>query len=158
MSAIPTTDGMQAETIAALLDGKLRKDLGLEPEDLKIGLTVARNLLNRGHQGEAMRLYAVLVLCQPTEVDFQVGLANCASAMGEHYIALQAASAVIALAPSDPRGYLLSGRSCFHTGSFAEAEQDLGDALGLAEQTGHDVVRREADMLLGRIAAARAAL
>lgn len=147
-----------AGMVEALLGGQLRQDLGLKTQDLRIGLTVARNLLNRGQHGEAMRLYAVLVLCEPTEVDFQVGLANCASAMGEHHMALQAASAVIALAPSDPRGYLLSGRSCLHIGSIAEAEQDLGDALGLAEQSGHDVVRGEAAMLLERISAARASL
>lgn len=142
------------ETIAALLKGELRNKLGLSSEQLRIGLSVARNHLTRGAPVEALRIYVALVLCEPANVDFQIGLANCAGLLGEHHLALQAASAVIALAPRDARGYLLSGRSCMMIGAFAEAKEDLEDALKLA---GSDAaVSGEAKLLLGRIAAAAA--
>jgi len=143
------------ETLAALLRGELRDKLGLSSEQLRIGLTLARNHLTRGAPVEALRIYVALVLCEPTNVDFQIGLANCAGLLGEHHLALQAASAVIAHAPKDARGYLLSGRSCMMIGAFDEAKEDLDDALALA---GSDAaVAGEAKLLLGRIAAAAVA-
>lgn len=142
------------ETISALLKGELRDKLGLSTEHLRVGLSVARNHLTRGAPLEALRIYVALVLCEPTNVDFQIGLANCAGVLGEHHLALQAASAVIALAPKDARGYLLSGRSCMMIQAFSEAKEDLEDALAFA---GSDAaVANEAKMLLGRIAAATA--
>jgi Flp pilus assembly protein TadD len=142
-------------TLAQLLDGELRKRLGLTPEQLRIGLMVARNHLTRGAPADALKIYVALVLCDPLNVDFQVGLANCASVLGEHHVALQAASAVIALAPADPRGYLLSGRSCMMLGNYAEAREDLGDALTFAN--GNETVAAEASHLLERIAVAASA-
>ncbi len=139
------------ETLAALLRGELREKLGLNSEQLRVGLSVARNHLARGASLDALRIYVPLVLCEPTNVDFQIGLANCAGLLGEHHLALQAASVVIALAPKDARGYLLSGRSCIGIGAFSEAKEDLEDALALA---GSDTaVANEAKLLLGRIAA-----
>ena len=81
----------------AFLKGRIRKELGLELSDLKPALDIARNHLKRGAPGEAMRTYIALVLCEPTNVDFQVGLANCALQIGENHLALHAASAVVAL-------------------------------------------------------------
>jgi len=143
------------ETLAALLRGELRNRLGLSSEQLRIGLSVARNHMTRGAPLEALRVYVTLVLCEPTNVDFQIGLANCAGVLGEHHLALQAASAVIALAPKDARGYLLSGRSCMMISAFAEAKEDLEDALALAGSD--EAVAGEAKLLLGRIAAAATA-
>jgi Flp pilus assembly protein TadD len=143
------------ETLAALLRGELRNRLGLSSEQLRIGLSVARNHMTRGAPLEALRVYVTLVLCEPANVDFQIGLANCAGVLGEHHLALQAASAVIALAPKDARGYLLSGRSCMMISAFAEAKEDLEDALALAGSD--EAVAGEAKLLLGRIAAAATA-
>jgi Flp pilus assembly protein TadD len=143
------------ETLSALLRGELRAKLGLSTEQLRIGLSVARNHLTRGAPLEALRIYVAMVLCEPTNVEFQIGLANCAGLLGEHHLALQAASAVIALAPKDARGYLLSGRSCMMISAFSEAKEDLEDALALA---GSDAaVAAEARLLLGRIAVAATA-
>jgi Flp pilus assembly protein TadD len=135
--------------MSELLSGRLRDELGLSSDVLRIGLTVARNHLLRGAQAEAMRIYVGLVLCEPMNVDFQVGLANCANLMGEQNVALQAASAVIMLAPADPRGYLLSGRSCIMMGLVDEAREDLNDALKHAD--GNEAVIKEAGLLLERI-------
>lgn len=143
------------ETLSALLRGELRAKLGLSTEQLRIGLSVARNHLTRGAPLEALRIYVAMVLCEPSNVEFQIGLANCAGLLGEHHLALQAASAVIALAPKDARGYLLSGRSCMMISAFSEAKEDLEDALALA---GSDqAVAGEAKLLLSRIAAAATA-
>lgn len=154
ISTAPESRVDGGDLAARLLDGELRKQLGLSSEQLRVGLAVARNHLARGAYAEAFRIYASLVLCDPMNVDFQVGLANCAGLMGEHHVALQAASAIIALAPADPRGYLLSGRSCLMIGSFAEAQEDLTDAMRHAEITGSDVVTREARHLLDRLSVA----
>lgn len=117
---------------ARFLDGGLRRELGLSPEHLHVGLLLARGHMDRGAFADAMRIYITLVLCEPANVDHQIGLANCAHLQNEHNVALQAASAVIALAPADPRGYLLSGRSCLMIGSYKEAQEDLEDAIRLA--------------------------
>lgn len=109
--------------------GAIREGLGLTSEDLRLGLTVARNQLMRGARLEALRTYVALVMCEPGNVDFQLGLANCAAAIGEFHLTLQAASAVIALDPRHPRGYYLSGRACLALGYRDEAQEDLDDAV-----------------------------
>lgn len=156
ISAPPARREDAGDLAARLLGGELRKQFGLSSEQLRVGLAVARNHLSRGAHAEAFRIYASLVLCDPMNVDFQVGLANCAGLMGEHHVALQAASAIVALAPADPRGYLLSGRSCLMVGSFAEAQEDLRDALRHAEAAGSDFVANEARHLLDRVSVAAA--
>ena len=152
-AATPAVANVDEAAIRALLGGEIGRELGLTGSDLRIGLTVAKNLLARGAQAEALRVYVALVLCEPTNVDFQVGLAHCASVLGEHHLALQAASAVIALAPRDPRGYLLSGRSCLAIGHLTEAREDFGDVLRLAADPSHRAVQREATLLLDRLSA-----
>lgn len=151
--ALPDETG-EGDIMARLLDGQLRKELGLSSQELRAGLSVARNHMLRGAPLEALRIYAALVLCDPTNVDFQVGLANCAGHIGEHYLAIQAASAVIALAPSDPRGYLLSGRSCMLSGAFDEAREDLEEARDLARASGKEDLIREVSQLIERLSVA----
>lgn len=142
--------------LSSFLAGGLRERLGLDPEHLTIGLVVARNHLARGAVGEALRLYGTLVLCDPSNAEFQLGLANCASMGGEHHLALQAASALIATTPGDARGYLLSGRSCLMLGHAGEAREDLDDALRIALSNGDHAVADEARLLLDRLAAVSA--
>lgn len=143
-----TTADMQR----AIVEGSIRKELGLEPGDLRLGLDVARNMLHRGAIGEALRLYAALVLCEPAGVDFQVGLANCALQAGESDLALHAASAVIALAPRDPRGYLLSAKACLALGRVTEAEEDLKDAVAFGRDARNAAIVEDASGLLQRLA------
>lgn len=144
------------EMARSLVGGALRRELGVELSDLKLGLDVARRHLQRGAADEALRIYVALVLCEPTEVDFQVGLANCALQLEENALALQAASAVIALAPRDSRGYLLSGRACLALGHQAEAEEDLRDAVTLGLVDRNATVVNDARRLLQSIAPANA--
>ncbi len=139
--------GSGSET-AAFLNGQIRDALGLRSEDLTIGLEVARNLLQRGATADALRVYAGLILCEPMNAAFQTGLANCALAAEEYHMALQAASAVIALAPRDPRGYLISGRACLGLGAFAEAGEDLREAVERGREVRDAVAVEEARRLL----------
>jgi Flp pilus assembly protein TadD len=145
-----------SKEISEFIAGSLRKELGLQTIDLMAGLEVAKNHLKRGDIPQAMRIYATLVLCEPANVDFQVGLANCALLAEENHLALQAASAVVALAPSDPRGYFLSGRACLGLGSFAEATEDLTDAVEFGRKALDATIVNEANLLLQRVAALRA--
>lgn len=131
-----------------LVEAEIGKNLGLAADDLAVGLDIAKSLLERGQPMRAMRIYGALVLCFPTIADYQIGLANCALQLEENYMALQAASAVIALEPRNPRGYFLSGRACLAAGEIAEAREDLGDALRLAKESGDTLVATEAERLL----------
>jgi len=92
-----------------------------------------------------------LVLCEPTNIDFQVGLANCALLLNQHHLALQAASAIVALAPSDARGYFLSGRACLALGHYAEAAEDLRDAVEFGRNARDPVIAEEASQLLQKL-------
>lgn len=118
-----------ADMAARLFSGELRRTLGLTMDDLAIGDRLARNHMAKGSYEEALRMYCSLVLCEPTEPRFQIGLACAAFELGQHYIALQAASAVIALVPDDPRGYLISGKCCMMIDQYAEAREDFEEAL-----------------------------
>ena len=153
-TASARNDDLSTEELAQLLSGGLRDEIGLTSDVLNVGLTIAGNHLLRGANGEAMRIYVGLVMCEPMNVDFQVGLANCANLMGEQSVALQAASVAIMLAPSDPRGYLLSGRSCIMMGNLLEAREDLNDALRYAG--GNDPMIKEIELLLENISASTA--
>lgn len=139
------------------LNGEIRDTLGLSSDDLSVGLEVAGNLVRRGATGEALRVYAGLILCEPTNAAFQTGLANCALMAEEYHLALQAASAVISLAPRDPRGYLISGQACLGLGAQAEAAEDLQDAVRLGSEEGDAVVVDLARRLLDSVAASTAA-
>jgi len=136
---------------SAFLNGAIRKELGLESIDLRAGLDIAKSHLKRGAHLEALRTYVALVLCEPTNIDFQVGLANCALLLNQHHLALQAASAIVALAPSDARGYFLSGRACLALGHYAEAAEDLRDAVEFGRNARDPVIAEEASQLLQKL-------
>lgn len=139
------------ETQRLIAQGAIRKALGLQPSDLRLGLDVARNHLQIGAVADAFRIYAALVVCDPSDPELQVGLANCALHVGEHNLALQAASAIVALTPSDPRGYFFSGSACFSLGHIAEAKEDLAEAIELARRSKDALICAEARKILERI-------
>jgi Flp pilus assembly protein TadD len=152
------SDGIDArppisDAARLIASGEIRKRLGLEPSDLRLGLDLARNQLLRGATAQALRTYAALVLCEPSEPDFQLGLANCALHLNENELALQAASAAIALRPANPRGYYISGRACLALGHHPEAKEDLTEAIERAREARDTLIVTEAEMLLTRLAA-----
>jgi Flp pilus assembly protein TadD len=148
MDDATTKDIQVADIERVIAQGGIRKALGLRPLDLRLGLDLARTQLQRGAFDEALRTYVALVLCDPSDPELQVGLANCAVHVKENDLALQAASVVIALTPSDPRGYFLSGRACLALGYLAEATEDLTRSLELAESSGNAWISGEAKKLL----------
>lgn len=134
-----------------IADGAIGKSLGLKPEDLQAGLTVARNQLLRGAKTDALKTYITLVLCEPANCDFQLGLANCALQLNENDLALQAASAIIAIEPNNARAYYISGRACLALGHVAEAEEDLTNALNFGKEQKDSLIFSEAGLLLKRL-------
>ena len=153
--ATPTAPMTEAQR--NIMTGSVRKALGLESDDLRLGLRLAANRMRRGAASEALRVYVALVLCEPMNGEFQVSLANCALQLGEFCLALQAASVVIAVEPENHRGYYLSGRACLALGHSAEAEEDFRRALDLAKKAKDSCLFSEIDLLLKRLAALRTA-
>ncbi|WP_341367299.1 hypothetical protein [Yoonia sp. BS5-3] len=140
-----------APASALLLDGAFAKELGLGTRELDTALAAANAKLQAGNHDKALSMYAMLVLCRPQNVNYQCALANCALKMQEYEMALQAASAAVALDPRDCRGYYLSGAACFGLGHLDEAREDIADALSFAEGSPHrDVLEasRRLDMQL----------
>lgn len=133
------------------IEETIRVRLGLESIDLRIGLDVARAQLQKGNVNEAFRTYATLVLCDPFDPELQVGVANCALHIQEYALALQAASAVVALVPSDPRGYCLSAKACIGLGQPQEAHEDLTSALELAGSSKDASLKQEIQLLLSEL-------
>lgn len=122
--------GSRAGAFAACL--ALRDSVGLEINDLRAMAHVAHMKMTSADFSGALRLYSVLALMAPDEIGFQVGLADAAIAERNFELALTAASLIISLNPSDPRGYYLSGRSSLGLGMQAEAREDLQTAIKIA--------------------------
>jgi Flp pilus assembly protein TadD len=137
----------------SVLHGALRKAIGLQMEDLRFGLKLAADRMQRGAFAEALQLYIALVLCEPMHADFQLGLANCALHLGENHLAVQAASVVIALRPEDFRGYYISGRASLALKQRDDAEEDLREALALAHQAKETKLAQEIGALLQKLTA-----
>lgn len=135
------------EALRAFMNGAFADRLGLGPDDIQVGLDVAQGLMRRGAFAQALRFYAAMVMCRPSDVDLQIGLSNCALQLGENHLALQAASVAVALAPSGARGYYLSARACLGLGFIDEAREDLRDAVRFGQQARDGVVVEEARRL-----------
>lgn len=139
------------DVLQQLIEGGLRKSLGLSREHLRLGLDLAKTHLQRGRNAEAFRTYATMVLCDPSDPELQIGLANCALLVGENNLALQAASAAIILQPTDCRGFFLSGKACFALGLKEESKEDLTRALELSKDARNATVSAGAKKYLAII-------
>lgn len=126
------------------IDEKLTTKLGLQTKDVAAILGVAIGKSKSGRHEEALQLYSIAVLLDPTEPIHQMALAECGLDLGKYDLAIHAASAVIALAPSDPRGYYLSGRACVGLERPSEALIDFDDAILYAEKRGDRTMQIEA--------------
>jgi len=139
----PITSEDMLNAINAIGEG-----LDLDSADLRIGLDIARNQLQRGNIDEALMTYAMLVCCRPTDAEFQIGLANCALHAGHGSLALQAAAAAAALLPGDPRGHLLAGRACLMLGRIEQCRNYLTEAAAVAAADQHPQEAADCQRLL----------
>lgn len=149
-----TTSGSDKDTAPpanpALETTSIRELMGLEVEHLIPGLAIAAKMLRQGDNEGALRTYATLVLCEPTEPRFQIGLAACALKIGQYAVALQAASAVIAFTPDQPEGYHLSAHACIGLGEYDSAIEDFTEALRLAEAANNTVIAGDSQRMIAR--------
>lgn len=150
-------DGAAMDESQAMLEAIARGEFGhragLDKRHLDLASVIANDLMRRGAALEATRLFATIVLCDPTHREGQIGLATGGLEVGEPYVAIQAAAALIAAAPTDPLGYLLSGKACRMAEEWSEAREDLQRASELARAAGQGSILAEAQMLLGSLEA-----
>lgn len=148
-NTLPEFESINPAAYKRLGTATLSQMLQLSPDALYPALNLAARLEAQGAILDAMDLYGKLALLDPLNVDVHVGLAQCATRLGEHAIAIKAAASVITLAPENALGYLLSGKNCFMLGHYQEAREDLNDAKRLAVED--TVVAKEASLLLTRV-------
>jgi len=110
--------------------------MGLERGDLDAFAIIARKDFLAGKDEDAVSKFARLVMADPTNADYQLGLAETALATGRAETAMQSAALVIAERPTSPVGYFLSGRAAMLMGEVEFALEDLGDAIKFAEASG----------------------
>ncbi|MEM8552911.1 MAG: hypothetical protein AAGF45_11075 [Pseudomonadota bacterium] len=135
----------------AAFSGELPETLGLKDQDLIAIAKMAERALGDGDTALAFRAYALLVLLDPQNVPYQIGLAESALAARTPSAALQAASAVVASTPDNPQGYYWSARACLELGLIAEAKEDLEDAASFAKQARMGTLFAECQALLGKL-------
>lgn len=151
--AMPHSDDMPPPNGNPIPAGTcFRERAGLEAEHLLPALAVAERMLHRGDEEGALRTCAALVLCDPAEPRFQMGLAACALHAGRHAVALRAASAVIAIVPESPEGYHLSGHASLGLRDYGTARDDFAAALRLARGTGNHEIAEDSEHMLRRLA------
>ncbi|SDR15015.1 tetratricopeptide repeat protein [Pseudovibrio sp. Tun.PSC04-5.I4] len=138
---VPALGDNPEEDIKAIAMGAIGRSLGLSKDDIKPGLVMAKGLMDAGRVEKAFEIYTGLVLLEPTNVDVQLGLANCAVQLQRYSLAIQAASVAMIMDPTSPRPYYFSGVACLALGHFDEAKEDLTDVLKLAKD------RKDAEML-----------
>lgn len=152
MTASSSENDISPAEDTQLPTSSIREIMGLEVEHLLPGLALAAKMLKQGDEEGALRTYATLVLCEPTEPRFQIGLAACALKIGLHAVALQAASAVIAFIPESPEGYHLSAHACVGLGEFDFAIEDFTEALRIARDAGNEILASDSERMLERVA------
>lgn len=139
------------EDIKAIVNGAIGRQIGLEPEDIKPGILLATNLSKTGRHDKAMEIFSGLLLLQPSNPEIQLGLANCCMQLQNFQLALQAASAAMALDPENPWAYYYSGAACLALGHIVEAKEDLADAVRLGTKMEHAEMKQYAEKLLASL-------
>ncbi|MEM8797290.1 MAG: pathogenicity island protein [Pseudomonadota bacterium] len=149
----PDTERSLEDIAQDLAGGGMGKRLGLGKNELETALAVANTRLNSGDPFKAFELYSMIVLCSPMEIEHQAGLANCALQIQEYTLALNAASAMVALAPKDERGYYFSAAACLGLEAYDEAFEDVVDAMSFAREAGNSEIYVAAERLHQQLAA-----
>jgi Flp pilus assembly protein TadD len=143
-----TLDIAQNQSGALQALAALRTGFDLNIAQLRAMAHVAHLKMTSADFAGALRIYSVLALMAPEETGFQVGLADAAIAERNFELAMAAASLIISLDPSDPRGYYLSGRASLGLGEHQAARDDLQTAIKVATAKGDARTRDLADRLM----------
>lgn len=130
------TAALRADVKAELVDKSLAGRLGLAEADLYGAVQAAAEALQAGDLDRAFRGFAYLVVLDPTNPTYHIGLANVALGLEQFAIALQSASVVVASRPRSAEGYHLSARACLGMGEPALALEDLAEVERLAQEAG----------------------
>lgn len=116
----------------------------IPPEVLRLGVEVSDGLVARGNPLDALKMRAAMVLAYPQDKAALSALCESLLSFSLGEEALRCATAMTALNPADPSGYIMSARACILIDAIAEAREDIGTALTLAEKTGSGRDRMEA--------------
>lgn len=143
------------ESTKEKLGEAFRKHFRLPKFHIPLGLELARAEENKGELQAALAIYSVLALSDPLELETQLSLSACAFAVGNRELASQAASLAIALAPTDPRGFMLSAQACIALHLMAEAREDLNNVLDLAKRANDSALADKANEMLSKHFGAR---
>jgi Flp pilus assembly protein TadD len=141
-------DIVQSQPRTLEMIAALRAQFGLEIGQLRAMAHVAHLKMASADFAGAQRLYSVLAVMAPEEIGFQVGLADASIAECNFELAMTAASLIVSINPSEPRGYYLSGRASLGLGDHDRARQDLQTAIRIATETGDTKTRGLAERLL----------
>lgn len=120
---------LQDKVMQELVLTPMIERMGLKEEHFYGAVVQANAKLVAGNAFGAMEDFGKLVMLSPESIVFQLGLAEAAIAAGMVDLGLQAASVVIMMEPDKPEGFFQSGRACFIMKEYANAIEDLTDAI-----------------------------
>lgn len=141
------------QVLEILIERPLIERLGLQSGDLDIAAMQGKNDLMAGRADAALARFARLVLVDPNNVDYQIGLGEAALANGAPELAMQCAAYVISARAASPAGYYLSGRAALMMGEPGLAQEDLNEAATRAAMIGERALQASAQQLAAMAAA-----
>ena len=145
-----------AKIVADVLQGKtvMRAELGLEQNDLEAIYAVTYNVYTSGKYAEAMKLFGILSLLDPTDYRFVFGGASCQQMMGEYLAASVYFQLAGGLDPENPAPMLHTAECLLalkdKDGARAALEHALERAGGKAE---HQAMKKKAEVMLENLSA-----
>ena len=152
----PTGEERLARIVHDVLSGQsvMRAELGLEQNDLEAIYAVTYNVYTSGKYAEAMKLFGVLSLLDPTDYRFVFGGASCLQMMGEYLTAsiyFQLAGGLDTTSPAP----MLHTAECLlalkdKDGARAALEHALERAGDKAE---HKAMKQKAEVMLENLSA-----
>ena len=123
------------ELLMEFFEGGFGRVLGLREEDQAFALTVANSKLSVGDALSAIKIYSLLVYCNPSNYAHLQGLAAASIKVLDYESAFRTAALMTALQPQNALGHYFAGAAFLHSGHRAEAVSSLTKACRLTEQT-----------------------
>ncbi len=140
-----------AKIVTDVLQGKtlMKAELGLEQNDIEAIYAVTYNVYSSGKYAEAMKLFGILSLLDPTDFRFVFGGASCLQMMGEYLTASVYFQLAGGLDTENPAPMLHTAECLLalkdKDGAKAALEQTLERTDGKAE---HKAMKQKAEVML----------